>query len=182
MVAPHKHTPGQHLQTTFSFLTPSPLYVTEKPYVCYFDDPPLPPHIPKSNLLLAQHPITVRDIRGYEHEYTIARHGFGLVQLETRLPREEFDDVQKVKQVYLKEVEESVKGLFDGATRVQAYNHRVRRRHKTFPNASGEKYKDNQPASLAHIDTTPEAVAAKVKELNPDTYEDLLSRRVVGLK
>jgi len=81
----------------------------------------------------------------------------------TRMP-EDFDNEEKVKSVWYPEVQECLKEMF-GAKRVEVLEHGIRKRHKTFPISTGGDYDFRQPASVAHIDFTPNAALESSQEV-----------------
>lgn len=48
--------------------------------------------------------LLIRDMRGKEHEYTFDKQGFTVLEMESALSYEEFNDPQRVEDVYLEEV------------------------------------------------------------------------------
>lgn len=93
---------------------------------------------------------TIHDIRGREKDFEYERDGFAIMNFETSLPYESFEDEEKVKQVYLKEVADALCEYL-GAHKVQVFEHTIRRRHKHFPISTEDNYLWDQPTTIAHI-------------------------------
>jgi len=132
---------------TINFIHQHPLYDEEKPYLLTYEAPDA---FPTTNVKLDPHDMHIENIRGREREFTIERNGIAIMPVESRLSYRDFDYEELVKTVYLKEVAETLK-KFLGASRVQIFEHVVRKRHPIFPISTGEPYVYNQPTSIAHI-------------------------------
>lgn len=105
-----------------NFLEESDLFYAEKPYILAFDPPE---GTPKSNMTFREHDdILVENIRGREHDMIFEKTGTAILDMATEMKREDFDDEEKVKQIYLREVGERLQAYL-GATRVQIYEHLV---------------------------------------------------------
>ena len=109
------------VQTSVYFLERSDRWLKEKPFL--LDYTPAPPAT-KSNATVEREAITIEDIRGREHEFTYARNGFCILPLDCGMEAEEFGDDNKISEIYLREVGESVKTAL-GAARVQIYDYTV---------------------------------------------------------
>lgn len=160
-------------RTTINFIQRDELYLEEKPYLLTYE---APQGFPRTNIKLDERVVAVEDIRGHENEFTINKNGFTIMQVNTKLSYEDFNDDALVKQVYLKEVAEALKSLL-GASRVQVFEHIVRKRHPLFPISTGQPYLYNQPTSIAHIDTTPEWSSTMAERLNPPHDPPIVKHR-----
>ncbi|KAJ4307475.1 hypothetical protein N0V84_012708 [Fusarium piperis] len=107
------------VQSSVYFLERSERWKTEKPYVLNYV-----PELPavRSNSSLESKNIDVEDIRGRETEFTYSKNGFFVLPLDCSMTPEDYDDDAKVKQIYLKQVGDSVKEAL-GASRVQIYDY-----------------------------------------------------------
>lgn len=137
------------IKTYTHFLKRSSVYDDEKPYSLRFAPPA---GFPRSNISLERHEIQIRDIRCDKNEYSFKQDGFEVVELNTSLGYEDFDDESRVKKVYLQEVADMLRRHL-GAMHVQIFEHTVRKRHEIFPISTGEAYRYNQPTSIAHVGT-----------------------------
>jgi hypothetical protein len=154
------------VSTTVNFLAADELYQHEKPYILKFD-PPL--DFPRTNHKIEKRDLCIKDIRGQEQDFSLPKNGFALMPLNTKLSYDDFDDDTKVTTVHFKEVAEGLQKLL-GAFRVQIFEHlvsnskasgissvlkcvKIRKRHVSFPMATGEQYSYNQPTTAAHIGT-----------------------------
>ncbi|GIZ49085.1 hypothetical protein CKM354_001212500 [Cercospora kikuchii] len=127
-------------------------FLSEKPYELKF----LPPEaLPLTNMTWSRHDgIHVTDIRGHESQYTAREHGFQLSSMSTTLAYGDFDDTQKVEQVYTKEVAECLRSKLNAA-RVLVFDYNIRKSQVQYPLSSGETAPFETPATIVHIDSTP---------------------------
>ncbi|KAL1304236.1 hypothetical protein AAFC00_000653 [Neodothiora populina] len=135
---------------TLSFIPRDELYQREKPYTLKFNPPT---NLAKSNIKGLIQDVTLEDVRGRKDRFTIEDNGFEIVVLPETLAYHDFEDETKIKQVYLPQIAQLLMDML-GASRVQIFEHLVRRRHISFPIATGEVYQHYQPTTTAHIDMT----------------------------
>ena len=114
VLAPHD------VPTTLNYYTPADPSSDESPYI-YVQDPP--EGKAKNNIGHEPHPVVVQDVRGREHEFTLDKGGFQFVKHVSQ--EKEFDDEERIKNVYYKEVEELLKKEV-GAKRVLIFDHTIR--------------------------------------------------------
>lgn len=152
-----------HTPSHTHFLKRDALYEEEKPYSLRYTPPD---GFPRSNITLERHEIAVHDIRPVIHERTFKKDGCAVMNLDSQMKYEDWDDEIKIKGVYLAEVADSLCKALD-ACNVQIFEHtvrlsivfrptgpeklKVRKRHDIFPISTGEPYKYNQPTSIAHV-------------------------------
>lgn len=116
-------TPPSAVSARINFLEKDELYDTEKPYTLMVD--PGDEHFPRSNFKLHEPAdLTIEDVRGRQHEFSIERNGFKLIRLESQMTYDDYDNEEKTLTVYLDEAVEALKTSL-GATRVQIYEHVV---------------------------------------------------------
>jgi len=152
------------LQTSVYFLKRNNLYNEEKPYSLRFTPPE---NFPRSNITLEKHDVTIRNIRPKLKTLSFEKDGLTIMNLESRMSYDDFDNEEKLINIYLREVADSL-CAFLGAVHVQIFEHtvcrpsglfmimiidkeKVRKRHSIFPVSTGEPYKYNQPTSMAHV-------------------------------
>jgi hypothetical protein len=111
----------QPIQTSAYFLDRSERWLSEKPF--HLDYAPEAPAV-KSNVSVGRQDIIITDIRGQEEDYTFVKNGFSILRFDCSMSPEDFADDIKVKQIYLRDVAESVKTTL-GASRVQIYDYIV---------------------------------------------------------
>jgi hypothetical protein len=107
---------------TLSFLADDELYKTERPYSLKFE---APDGLRRSNILVEKHQQAIQDARGLEKRLTMEDNGFALVDLDTEMTYDDFEDEERVKAVYLVEVAGMLQSLV-GASRVQVFEYVVR--------------------------------------------------------
>jgi hypothetical protein len=122
---------------------------------------------PQRNFGEAWNDVTIDDLRGQEHKFTLDNNAFDTFK---NIPSEEheFQDDAKIRNVYYPEVEKLLLDRLPGAHRVVLFDHTIRRSH---PGA------ERAPVVRVHIDQTPSSAAARVKHHVPDEAEKLLQGR-----
>ncbi|EQB53568.1 hypothetical protein CGLO_06686 [Colletotrichum gloeosporioides Cg-14] len=98
--------------------------------------------------------------------------------METSLQPEDFQNTTIVGEHYIPEITEAVRELLK-ASRVQAYDFTVRKRHPEYPFLKADDVTENnrQPAYGAHIDETFANAERIIHKLNPSDHEALLKGR-----
>lgn len=153
----------ENVQASIYFLAHKELYRTEQPYSLRYTGEE---RIPSTNIELDRHDISIRDIRGREHEFSLEANGFMISRFNSRMRYQDFNDRDQIISIYLHEVASHLKSLL-GARHVQVFEHlvgplrassrtvlrspQVRKRHPHFPVSTGEQYAYDQPTSTAHI-------------------------------
>ncbi|RHZ70336.1 hypothetical protein CDV55_108201 [Aspergillus turcosus] len=162
------------IETSICCLDKLELYRREKPYEIRFA---VPDDFPRTNLQISVYDhIRVEDVRGHENELSIKENGFAVMELDVPMSPEDFSEPQLIQSKYLPPLAEKLKN-FLGASRVQVHDYVVRKSHESFPISTGEPYYEwEQPATLLHIDSTPEGTSNIVKAINKDP-SDLLKKR-----
>jgi hypothetical protein len=145
------------------FLKRDELYNVDKPYSLRFTPPEA---FPKANIKLEKHTIAITNIRTRAEPLSFSSCGFQLIPFHSLLPYAEFENDEAVKEVYLREAANLIRD-FMRATKVQIFEHTVRKRHEEFPISTGKSYLWNQPTSIAHVDTTARWAIDMAKQLNP---------------
>jgi len=126
---------------------------------------------PNNNIGAESHDVVVHDVRGKEDTVGLDKTGFTFVKHES--VEKDFDDEERIKNVYYKEVEELLKKEV-GAKRVFIFDHTIRRNYGDGPTAP----QNRGPVERVHIDQTFEASVKRVyRHLGTDA-ERLLKGRV----
>lgn len=113
---------GQQLLTSICCLDRLELFKTEKPYEIVFK---APGNFPRTNMSTSRHHgIPVHDIRGRQDNFSITRNGFYIMNLESEMTADDFDDEAAIKSIYLPQVAETLKQSL-GASRVQVHDYMV---------------------------------------------------------
>ncbi|KAF2108839.1 methyltransferase [Lophiotrema nucula] len=140
------------------FLARIPLYDTVKPFDISYN----PGNgLPASNFQGELHRVTVRDMRKYDLPYE--QCGFRICSLDSAMKYEDYDHEATIKDVHFPEVESCVKEAMN-ASFVKIFNFSQRRRHPSFPIATGEAYEYEQPISRAHLDATFESAKNVIRD------------------
>jgi hypothetical protein len=112
----------QDLRATLYFLRKDDLYGRVKPYSLEYtrDD------INQSNLKTDKvKDLLVKDLRGVEHEFTFEKNGFAVLEMDSAMSYENFDDPVKVENVYCQELGKCLLKYMQ-ATSVQIFDTTVR--------------------------------------------------------
>ena len=109
------------VQTQVYFLKQDPKYDDEKPYSLRYTPPD---GFPRANVLLECHDVMVEDIRPIRDSLSIETNGFAIMNYNTAMCYDDFDDEDKVKTIYLRELSEALRTYLK-ATRVQIFEHTV---------------------------------------------------------
>ena len=105
------------------FLNRDPLFVTEKPYMFRFDIDT--DEIPLTNTSFTKYSgMTVRDLRGQEHRFSIEKQGFAVLTLPREIRYEDYFDPNAVTE-YFRSLEQLLVEYL-GASKVEAFRHGVR--------------------------------------------------------
>ncbi|KJX98116.1 hypothetical protein TI39_contig433g00001 [Zymoseptoria brevis] len=131
----------------------------------YVEQPP--EGMPQRNYKENNNEITIRDIRGREHEFDMNVNGFGTIS-GVQSEEQDFNDDEHIKKVYYSEVEKLLLDNVPGANRIFLFDHTVRR---SDPNAK------RAPVNRAHIDQTTKSAIARVHLHMGDEAEELLKGR-----
>ncbi|PCH39975.1 hypothetical protein WOLCODRAFT_98070 [Wolfiporia cocos MD-104 SS10] len=159
-------------------LTPHDVPTTLNYYAPIGDEPPYqyvydpPEGTPKNNLGTDPQPAVINDARGRESDFSIDTSGFQFVKHVSA--EKEFDDEERIQDVYYKEVEQLLRDTV-GAKRVFIFDHTIRRR----PSDDGDrKALQRGPVERVHIDQTFDASVKRVYYHLGDEAERLLAGRV----
>ncbi len=162
------------------FLDRHPKYADEKPYTLRYAPAP-EDGVPQTNIEKVQYPVRFRDIRG-RPDLKYDECGFGVVRLENDgMTYEDYASTEKIEGLHAAEVLDTVQRAV-GAASAELIDYVVRRRHPTWPIATGDTYSSQQPASRAHIDHTYEGGRAIIREAHGEKADLVLERRWQLLK
>ena len=109
--------------TTLNYYAPDP--TSDEPPHVYIEEPPAGKK--RDNIGREPHDVIIRDVRGKEKEYDISLDTSGFQYVHSASEEKDFEDDEKIKDVYYKEIEELLKRE-TGAKRVFIFDHTVRRR------------------------------------------------------
>ncbi|KAH0537014.1 hypothetical protein FGG08_006149 [Glutinoglossum americanum] len=116
---------------------------------------PQPAGHPQRNYTDTVIPVPLTDIRGRESEFTLDADAFAAISgVPAASPAVDFSDDQQIRTTYYAEVEGVVRAALPGATRIEIFDHTVRR---SQPGAA------RAPVSRVHIDQTARSAAERVR-------------------
>ncbi|KAM7183024.1 hypothetical protein V8F33_013852 [Rhypophila sp. PSN 637] len=161
---------GNQTIANLGFLSRLSLYETVKPYGMRYQQDK---EFAQTNIKGEKVPTVVRNSFGVE-DFDFER-GFGLIPCPSQMSYSDFEHLDKVKSIYAKEVGDAVKSCLK-ARHVYVMDFSVRRRHPSYPISTGSDYEHTQPASIAHVDFTPDAAILLIKAVYGERSEEVLSR------
>jgi len=113
---------AQNVQSSMYYLQRDRLYETEKVYELKYDPPE---GYKKSNMLLQKcEDLLIEDIRGKEQDFSFEANGFTIMKVDCGMSVADFDDRQKIAEVYLGYIAHALQHLL-GAARVQIFDYIV---------------------------------------------------------
>jgi hypothetical protein len=112
----------QHVKsTTIYYCTRHPLYKTIKPYLIDFETSS---SFPKTNIIPEPHEVSIADIRGSESLFSFEESGFAVLEMQTQMKYEDFEDHSKIRSVYCAEIAACLLEYL-GADEVQVFDFAV---------------------------------------------------------
>ena len=137
------------IEARMHFLSRDPKYLEEKPYTLRYA-PAAEDGISQTNIDRVEHHLVFHDMRD-QHDLTYDRCGFAVAKLENNgMSYQDYADSEQIENKHAEEVLECVKKAL-GASSTELIDYVVRRRHASWPIATGDTYSYQQPASRAHI-------------------------------
>ncbi|KAF5008550.1 hypothetical protein F66182_15640, partial [Fusarium sp. NRRL 66182] len=110
------------IRSSFNFMKQVELYDDVKPYSIDNEIKRWAGHVPRSNYQnSAVENVLVKDLRGREAEFTFEKNGFAIIEMESAMTYEDFDDPEKFSGIYLQEVAACLIQYFD-ARSVHIFN------------------------------------------------------------
>jgi hypothetical protein len=153
------------VEATLNYLAPT----AERPRSYAYEPPSGEPW---TTIVNSEHQVPIHDARVNAAEFSLDRHGFGLV--EHRSAVHDFHDNEEVKRVYYPEAEALLKAV-TGASRVFIFDHTTRRR---VPGTDGRRNIIRQPVNRVHVDHTAKSGPQRVRDLLAEEAQELLRGRV----
>ncbi|KPI37285.1 uncharacterized protein AB675_1585 [Cyphellophora attinorum] len=167
------------VEADLGFLQRIDLYETEKPYTLqYFPDDE---SFPRTNCATARRSkIKLRDLRAHEKEPTIDTEGFEILQLDSAMQYADFGSTETIQHKYYPEIKTLLQAHFQ-PQRIEILEHNIRKRHRTFPIATGTDYHDLQPTTRVHVDYTESSMveaAYKYLDVRADQFDRIVALNV----
>jgi hypothetical protein len=96
---------GKDVQASLYFIANHPMYHDEKPYILKYT----PETTPISNYITQKvDNISIKDLRSIENKFTFERNGFAVLNLDSAMAYEDFQDEQKILGKYFSEVADAL--------------------------------------------------------------------------
>jgi hypothetical protein len=137
----------------------------------YAYDPPT--GTARTTVVNEPHSVLISDLRAIVAEVSLEKEGFDLVRHKSAV--RDFHNEQQVRSIYYPEAEDILKAA-TGADRVFIFDHTVRRRIPGSEDRRGDA--PRQPVPRVHVDHTARSGPQRVRDLLPDTADELLEGRV----
>ncbi|KAL9064144.1 MAG: hypothetical protein Q9161_009054 [Pseudevernia consocians] len=164
----YSHAAPNDVESTISYLARHVLWDTEKPYIADF---PLDAFkgAELTNQIIRKHRVTIHDVRGISHAFTLDKNGFCFVKGATCLTADAaLTDAKGCEESYFEEIETLMQRHFPGYTRFECIDLTVRQRDPTFPWEGEVKLiKHEQPAAVAHSDYSVEGAFMELQAVFP---------------
>jgi hypothetical protein len=173
----------QDFVTRFKYVLWDDLFLKEKPFEITIPIPPGAPDQRRTNLTFeyADEEI-VHDIGEPSSDYKLDVHGFTYLKHQSQLRADQFDDAEKINQIYIPECEELLKRYVDDVDQVYVYNWRLRKTEDRGRQGTMVNFEDPLFALGAavhvHIDQSPSTVVERIGFSLPDQADFLLRGRV----
>jgi hypothetical protein len=128
-----------------------------------------PPGVPVSTIDVETHEVLVENGRFRQHEFTLDRHGFALIDAPTRVA--DLYDEAALRRDYYPEVEAILRGRL-GASRVVVFDHNIRNAARAAGDATLR-----EPAKRVHNDYSYASAPQRVRDMLPEEADRLLAGR-----
>ena len=154
------------IHSPIHFLKRSEVYDHEKPWGLHYSYSDWPLGVERGNFICDERIVTVDDLRGKEHMFTFEKHGFAVIEMESSMSYDDFNNPNTIREIYCKELSACLIDYL-GATTVQIFDTQaslsldkrflteeklqIRRRHPDFPDVLQGPDLPCQPAARAHI-------------------------------
>lgn len=132
-----------------------------------------PPGEAATNVVAEPHVLAIRDIHRARSHFTLDVQGFQLLHRASAVG--DFWNEDEIRSTYYREAEALLKEV-TGATRVDVFDHTLRRR---VPDAADVRGKGpRQPANRTHVDQTEKSAPERVRFELPEEADALLAGRM----
>lgn len=99
-----------------------PLYEQVKPYLIDYE---VENGFPRTNIIPEPHEVFIQNLRGAESSFSFDENGFAVLEMQSAMEYEDFDDKAKIKDVYLGEISSCLLRYFN-ARAVHIFDFAVR--------------------------------------------------------
>lgn len=120
-IAPPAEMSTESLYVPMSFISPTELYDTVKPYTISTDVENWAGSVRRSNFQKNVCNVMIHNLRGREADFSFEENGFAVIDLKSSMSYEDFADPTKLADVYVQEVGSCLLDYF-GATALQAFS------------------------------------------------------------
>ncbi|KAL9045179.1 MAG: hypothetical protein Q9214_001743 [Letrouitia sp. 1 TL-2023] len=111
-----------NITASIRFLERSLLYEKEKPYTIDYRVPAWESDIERTNFRSDAHDVVITDIRGSEDQFTFDSNGFAVIEMESEMSYEDFQDRKKVETVFCEEMASSLLQYFNDAAAIRVFD------------------------------------------------------------
>ncbi|KAI8938777.1 hypothetical protein NX059_004641 [Plenodomus lindquistii] len=164
---------------TFNYFKWGPLFEKEKPFEILMDIPDSATDTRQTNLQFepSKHIHRVRSVRSNVHGFELDTHGFAFRKHATKFC--DWHNKDAVEEQYIPEMERFLQRNLPDATRVVAYNWRIRNSSKELPKVIdlGDPTLPLHVATQPHVDCSNYGGIVMLKHHLPQEATELLKRR-----
>lgn len=149
----------------------------------YWDDPgdgssPTPIYIGKGRITNERphlpHRFAISDVTGHEDDFTLDGQGFQYLGHPSVLEEADFANEQRIREHYYPECAELLKQT-TGASRVQVFNHKVRRGPTQWHHLGLKNLANRGPVTKTHVDQSYDGAELRMRwELSEEEAEDIV--------
>jgi len=102
------------IEAEISFLSSDELYNNVKPYRMRYQ--PEDTNIPRTNIILERQKVKIHNMRNQIDQISYDICGFSIMQMASQMVYEDFSDPDKIKNIHLREICESVQNMMKASS------------------------------------------------------------------
>ncbi|OIW32922.1 hypothetical protein CONLIGDRAFT_695192 [Coniochaeta ligniaria NRRL 30616] len=176
------------ISTSLWYLHSLERYQTEKPYHINLPASALPEEAQSNEESVECRDITITNLRGREHEFSLDGNGFqvfgsdgeassdGGKMLHSSLSYENYHSTKTIREKYYPAVAAFLRDTL-GAETVVPFTHDVRRREVEFPRLPRGIGSAPQPVQGVHVDMTPRWAEERIRMIMPELARSVVKKR-----
>ncbi len=100
-------------------------YNDEKPFEVLFNTSGFGEDASQGNVILVPENVAVRNARHSTEAFTLDKNGFQVVDFESRLQGDDFEDKEKVQSIYFEEAKACLRQIIPGSVEMHILNYKV---------------------------------------------------------
>lgn len=105
---------SEHITAPLLFTERGQEFEQEKPYTVHHSVLGWEGNVPRTNLRSTEAvAVAIKDLRGRESQFSFRKNGFAVLEMDSKLAYEDFEDRTKVEEVYCQELASSLLAYFN---------------------------------------------------------------------